>query len=164
MTATGLNLQAFGGIPLTVDDAPVSIPETVTYKGMMLTGVPNLAFAIGYTNSSWTLKVGLLCEHFCRLLSHMDENGYDACVPQLPDDSENAARRPFLDFSAGYIQRSVADLPRQGESEPWVTSMSYHADVKLLRADAVEDNGLRFSTHKLATTPADPVAATSPLA
>ena len=143
VTATGLNVQAFGGIRLTVDGAEVSLPETVAFKGMMLSGVPNLAYAIGYTNSSWTLKVGLLCEHFCRLLSHMDAHGYDTCRPEVGDPA--MPTRPFLDFGAGYIRRSVDQLPKQGDRLPWLTSMDYRTDVALLRADSVVDPELHFS-------------------
>ncbi|MEU8240944.1 NAD(P)/FAD-dependent oxidoreductase [Actinoplanes missouriensis] len=149
VTATGLNVQAFGGVPLSVDGAPVRLPDTVSYKGMMLSGVPNLAYAIGYTNSSWTLKVGLLCEHFCRLLRHMDDHGYEICRPEVSDPA--MPTRPFLDFEAGYIKRAVAKLPRQGDRMPWLTSMDYLSDVKLLRAEDVTDRELHFSR---AATPA----------
>ena len=103
----------------------------------MLSGVPNLAFAVGYTNSSWTLKIGLLCEHFVRLLKHMDERGLNTAKPVVADP--DMATRPFLDFAAGYIQRAVDHLPRQGDRMPWLTSMGYAEDVKLLRADSVTD-------------------------
>ena len=97
VTATGLNMQAFGGISLTVDGKPVDLPDHVAYKGMMLSEVPNFAYAIGYTNSSWTLKIGLLCEYFCRLLSHMDANGYDTARPVLDDaDMETPAVHGLL--------------------------------------------------------------------
>lgn len=153
VTATGLNVQAFGGVPLSVDGEPVRLPDTVSYKGMMLSGVPNLAYAIGYTNSSWTLKVGLLCEHFCRLLRHMDDHGYEICRPEVSDSA--MPTRPFLDFEAGYIKRAVANLPRQGDRMPWLTSMDYLSDVKLLRAEDVTDRELHFSR---AATPAIPEA------
>ncbi|MET0929436.1 MAG: NAD(P)/FAD-dependent oxidoreductase, partial [Aeromicrobium sp.] len=152
VTATGLNLLPFGGIDLTVDGEPVDLSERVSFKGMMLSGVPNLAYAIGYTNSSWTLKVGLLCEHFCRILEHMADRGLDTCVPTL--DDEHMATRPLLDFGAGYVQRSLSALPRQGESAPWVTSMSYHGDVKLLRKMPVVDPHLSFTTSRAATVAA----------
>lgn len=152
ITATGLNVQAFGGMTLTVDGSPVNLPDTLAYKGMMLSGVPNFAYAIGYTNSSWTLKVGLLCEHFCRLLAHMDAHGYDTARPVVAD--ADAPTRPFLDFGAGYIKRSLDQLPRQGERAPWLTSMSYFSDVKLLRRLPVEDDELRFSR----AVPAQPVS------
>ncbi len=143
VTATGLNVQAFGGIRLTVDGAEVRLPETVAYKGMMLSGVPNLAYAIGYTNSSWTLKVGLLCEHFCRLLSHLDTHGYDTCRPEVRDPA--MPTRPLLDFGAGYVRRAVDQLPKQGDRMPWLTSMDYRTDVGLLRGDSVVDPELHFS-------------------
>jgi cation diffusion facilitator CzcD-associated flavoprotein CzcO len=149
ITATGLNVQAIGGLSLTVDGEPVHLPDTVTYKGMMLSGVPNFVLAIGYTNSSWTLKIGLLCEHFCRLLAHMDAHGQDVARPE-PSDPDMPTR-PFLDFAAGYIQRAVDQLPRQGDRMPWLTSMSYSSDVKLLRADSVTDPELHLSR---AATPA----------
>jgi monooxygenase len=143
VTATGLNVQAIGGISLTVDGEPVHLPDTVAYKGMMLSGVPNFVLAIGYTNSSWTLKIGLLCEHFCRLLAHMDAHGYDVARPEPSD--QDMPTRPFLDFAAGYIQRAVDQLPRQGDRMPWLTSTSYSSDVKLLRADSVTDPELHLS-------------------
>ncbi|MGY1829452.1 flavin-containing monooxygenase [Geodermatophilus sp. SYSU D01180] len=157
VTATGLNVQAFGGVAITVDGAPVTLSETVSYKGMMLSGVPNLAYAIGYTNSSWTLKVGLLCEHFVRLLRHMDERGLDTARP-VPADPDMPTR-PFLDFAAGYIQRAVGRLPRQGDRMPWLTSMDYHSDVKLLRADSVVDPELRLTRAADRVTAAEAVPA-----
>ncbi|MDT5219460.1 MAG: monooxygenase [Mycobacterium sp.] len=143
VTATGLNMQAFGGISLTVDGSPVNLPDHVAYKGMMLSDVPNFAYAIGYTNSSWTLKIGLLCEHFCKLLSHMDSNGCDTARPVL--DDADMETRPFMDFAAGYVQRVVHTLPRQGSEQPWLTSMSYDADVKLLRNGGVVDPALQLT-------------------
>ncbi|MGW4566797.1 flavin-containing monooxygenase [Streptomyces sp. NPDC004561] len=142
VTATGLNVQALGGMPLTVDGAAVRLRDTVAYKGLMLSGVPNLAFAVGYTNSSWTLKIGLLCDHFCRLLAHMDAHRFDICRPEVADPAMST--RPFLDFGAGYVQRVVDQLPRQGDRMPWRTSMSYQADAKLLRTDSVLDPELHF--------------------
>lgn len=143
VTATGLNLQLFGGIAVSVDGKPLQPSEHVAFKGMMLDGVPNFAFAVGYTNSSWTLKIGLLCEHFCRLLGYMDEHGYAVCVPERSDPS--MPTRPLLDFGAGYVKRALADLPRQGSSYPWVMSMDYALDEKSLRHGPVEDPNLRFS-------------------
>ncbi|WP_152646118.1 flavin-containing monooxygenase [Streptacidiphilus albus] len=142
VTATGLNVQAMGGIELTVDGEPVRLADTVAYKGMMLSGVPNFAYAIGYTNSSWTLKVGLLCEHFCRLLTRMDARGVDIARPVLADPA--MPTRPFLDFGAGYIQRVIDLLPRQGDRAPWRTSLNYSGDVKLLRHLPVDDPDLHF--------------------
>jgi len=160
ITATGLNVQTMGGMSLTVDGQPVSLPDTVAYKGMMLSGVPNFAYAIGYTNSSWTLKVGLLCEHFCRLLAYMDAHGYDTARPEPAGPA--MPKRPFLNFGAGYIQRAISQLPRQGDRAPWLTSMSYTSDVKLLRRLPVQDPELHFSrsqAHKQAVAGRAEVAA-----
>ncbi|MGW6424868.1 flavin-containing monooxygenase [Nocardia sp. NPDC055053] len=142
ITATGLNVQAFGDVPVTVDGRAIELPDTVAYKGLMLSGIPNLAYAIGYTNSSWTLKIGLLCEHFCRLLAHMDDNGYQIAHAEVTD--KTMPTRPFLDFAAGYIQRVVDQLPKQGDRMPWRTSMNYHDDVRILREASILDPELHF--------------------
>jgi monooxygenase len=146
VTATGLNLQAFGGVSLTVDAVPVDLPDTVAYKGMLLSGVPNFAYVFGYTNSSWTLKVGPLSEHFCRLLAHMDAHGYDMCVPEAPS---GLATRPLLDFSAGYVRRAVDQFPRQGETGPWQVEMDFRHDVEVLRDGPVSDDNLTFRAREL---------------
>ena len=143
VTATGLNLQLVGGMTLCVDGRPVDYARTVVYRGMMLSGVPNFSLAIGYTNSSWTLKVGLLCEYFCRLLAHMDAHGYDTAWAVADPDMPT---RPLLDFGAGYVQRSLADLPKQGPAAPWLMSKSFQEDCKLLRGGDVTDDYLHFSS------------------
>jgi monooxygenase len=148
VTATGLNVQLLGGMSLTVDGVPVHAGDTVAYKGMMLSGVPNFAFAFGYTNSSWTLKVGLLCEHFCRLLRHMDTRGHDIARPEIGDNGIQT--RPMLDFAAGYVQRALDRIPKQGAGEPWRVSMDYYYDVEQLREGAVDDPNLHFSSARRA--------------
>lgn len=135
VTATGLNLQLFGGMTMTIDGEAVDVARKVAFKGMMLDGLPNFAFAVGYTNSSWTLKVGLLCEHFCRLVAHLDQHGHAYCYPQLP--SRDMPTRPLLDFGAGYVQRALPMLPRQGLGAPWLMSMNYLEDAKVLRQGPV---------------------------
>jgi cation diffusion facilitator CzcD-associated flavoprotein CzcO len=142
VTATGLNLLAFGDIELEVDGREVSLPDTVAYKAMMLSGVPNFAYAIGYTNASWTLKVDLVCEYFCRLLAHLEATGQDACVPELP--ASGIQTRPLLDFQAGYVLRSLDRFPKQGSEGPWQLAMSYAKDVRNLRHGPVEDGTMRF--------------------
>ena len=144
VTATGLSLLMLGGIRLTVDGAAVPVPERKTYKGMMLEGVPNFAFAIGYTNASWTLKADLTGEYLCRLLRHMDAHGHQKCVPI--NDDPAVIERPLLDFSAGYIQRSIDQLPRQGSKAPWRLWMNYPADVLALRFGPVTDQAMKFSS------------------
>jgi monooxygenase len=142
VTATGLNVQTIGGISLTVDGRPVDVGDTVTYKGMMASGVPNFAYVFGYTNASWTLKVGVLSEHFCRVLSYMDARGYDTARP-VADPA--MPTKPFIDFGAGYIKRSLAQLPRQGSRAPWLRPTTYRGDVRLLRRSVAADPELRFS-------------------
>jgi cation diffusion facilitator CzcD-associated flavoprotein CzcO len=154
VTATGLNLLIFGGMQLEVDGAPVDVSQAIAYKSMMLGGVPNFAYAIGYTNSSWTLKVDLVLEHLCRMLAFMDERGFDQVVPEPP---AGMATRPLLDFSAGYVRRSVDELPRQGTEGPWKVVMSFYEDRRTLRDGAVDDPALRFS--RRAVRAAEPVAA-----
>lgn len=139
--ATGLEMQLFGGMTLSVDGAMVRAADTVTYRGMMLSGVPNLALAFGYTNASWTLKIDLTCERVCRLLNHMTAKGFDYCVPTPPDDLETA---PMLDFSSGYVQRALAQLPQQGVKSPWRTYQNYVQDMLTIRFGKLEDGALMF--------------------
>ena len=141
VTATGLNLLPLGGIVPKIDGEAVSLPECVTYKGMLLSGVPNFAIAVGYTASSWTLKIGLLCEHFTRLLNHMEEHGFTQCTPIADPNMET---QPLLNFGAGYIQRSLEQLPRQGMQFPWSMSFNYAQDVKIFRKGRVDDPALKF--------------------
>ncbi|MEC8749149.1 MAG: NAD(P)/FAD-dependent oxidoreductase, partial [Pseudomonadota bacterium] len=141
VTATGLNLLPLGGIVPKIDDEAISLPECVTYKGMLLSGVPNFAIAVGYTASSWTLKIGLLCEHFTRLLNHMEEHGFTQCTPVADPNMET---QPLLNFGAGYIQRSLEQLPRQGMQFPWSMSFNYAQDVKIFRKGRVDDPALKF--------------------
>jgi cation diffusion facilitator CzcD-associated flavoprotein CzcO len=145
VTATGLNVQALGGMTLTVDGDPVHVASACAYKGMMLSGVPNFVFVFGYTNASWTLRVGLVSEHFTRLLRHMDASGYDTVTP-IADASMPTA--PFTSFASGYIKRALDQLPRQGSRAPWRISPTYNADVKLLRRQPVDNPELRFTQAK----------------
>jgi hypothetical protein len=126
---------------------------------MMLSGVPNFAFAFGYTNSSWTLKVGLLCEHFCRLLSHMDGNGYDIARPELGDPGMQT--QPMLDFSAGYVQRALDRFPKQGEGDPWRVQMNYNHDIEQLREGSVVNPHLHFGSSSRAAGEASRIPAGS---
>jgi cation diffusion facilitator CzcD-associated flavoprotein CzcO len=143
VAATGLNLLPIGGIDLTVDDRPVSLPETLAYKGMMLRGVPNFIFAVGYTNASWTLKVDITCEYLCRLLTHMDGHGYTQATPLIVDPS--VTTEPFLDFTSGYVLRALDKFPKQGSKRPWRLDQNYARDVPALRYGAVDDGAMVFS-------------------
>jgi monooxygenase len=154
VTATGLNLLPLAGVSYDVDGRPIRLSETVTYKGMMLSGVPNFLYAVGYINASWTLKVDVICQHFCRLLSLMDENAYAYCVPEPPDPG--AATRPLLDFGAGYVLRSMHEFPRQGSVAPWELNMDYLRDRKVLVDGPVGDH-MEFGGTRAEPLPA-PVA------
>lgn len=144
VTATGLNLQLFGGVEVTVDGEGRTPNDCVVYKSFMLSGIPNLAFAFGYTNSSWTLKIDLICDHLCRILKYMESHGYTTVMPVLDDPA--IGTRPMLDFAAGYITRSIDKFPQQGTSGPWTIEMDYWADHERLRKGPVQDAALRFST------------------
>jgi monooxygenase len=143
VTATGLRLLALGGVRLVVDGHEVAVPETMAYRGMMLSGVPNFAFTIGYTNASWTLKADLVAEFVVRLLRHMDARGYDRCVPV--NDDPSVTETPLLDFQAGYVLRSIDEFPKAGSRTPWRLGMSYAHDLIRLRYGRVDDGALRFS-------------------
>ena len=159
VTATGLNMLVFGGIELAVDGEDVRLPETMAYRGMMLGGVPNFAFAIGYTNASWTLKVDLTSEYVCRLLNHMDEHGQSIATPV--NDDPSVTEEPLLDFQAGYVLRSQHMFPRQGSKPPWKVRQNYPRDAITLRFGAVAGDGMRLSSPPAAgsTRAASPEAA-----
>ena len=140
VTATGLNLLPLGGIGFRVDGRDVSLPRSMAYKAMMLGGVPNFAFALGYTNASWTLKADLTSEYVCRLLNHMDEHGFDAAVPEREPDVEE---EPFLDFQSGYVMRSIDQFPKQGSRAPWRVHQNYPRDLVALRYGPVAES-MRF--------------------
>jgi monooxygenase len=143
VTATGLNLLALGGMQIAVDGREVELPDTMSYKGMMLSGVPNLAFALGYTNASWTLKCDLTCVYVCRLLNHMDEHGYQQCAPRINDPS--IAAQPMIDFSSGYVRRSIDKFPKQGSKAPWRLRQNYALDIFPMKFGTLEDGAIEFS-------------------
>jgi len=141
--ATGLRLLALGGMELRVDGVEVELGDTVAYKGMMLSGVPNFALTVGYTNASWTLKADLVAEYVCRLLRHLDERGYQVVTPVAPPASE--PRRPLIDLMSGYVRRGADAMPKQGTRPPWRLYQNYPRDVWLLRHGRLDDKGVRFT-------------------
>lgn len=143
VTATGLDLQMAGGMALDVDGVEVEIGKCLQYKGMMFSGIPNLASCFGYTNASWTLKADLASEYLCRLLRHMDKIGMRQCTPVLAD--AGIEPEPFVDFSSGYFQRAADKLPRQGSRRPWKIYQNYALDIFTLRLGRIEDDTLVFS-------------------
>jgi cation diffusion facilitator CzcD-associated flavoprotein CzcO len=141
VTATGLNIALMGGAELSVDGRVQDLSQALTYKAIMFSGVPNLAFIFGYTNASWTLKADLAADYVCRLINHMERKGYRAATPVAGADVKPV---PFLDFTSGYVQRALGTLPRQGDRKPWRLNQNYLLDALALKLGRVEDGTLRF--------------------
>ncbi|WP_395690236.1 flavin-containing monooxygenase [Nocardioides sp.] len=141
VTATGLTLKAMGGLTLSVDGAEVKMHDTMTYKALMLSDVPNFVFTIGYTNASWTLKADLVADFVCRLLTYLDEHGVRRVV--APRDPSVGEER-LIDFSSGYILRGLDALPRQGDREPWKLRQNYLTDLRSINHDRIDDGVLSF--------------------
>ena len=143
VTATGLTMQLLSGMEVRVDGVRADLSQSLSYKGMMFSGVPNLASSFGYTNASWTLKCDLTCEYVCRLLNYMDRRGYDACTPDKPQ--QEVAEAPWLEFTSGYVQRGIGQFPRQGAIAPWKLHQNYALDMMMLRFGKLNDGTMRFS-------------------
>jgi cation diffusion facilitator CzcD-associated flavoprotein CzcO len=143
ITATGLNLQAFGGTKISVDGSLINFGESYNYKGMMISNVPNMAFVMGYTNSSWTLKADLVSEYICKLLKHMRRHNYEQVVPRV--QAGQLKPEPLIDFKSGYVLRSVDKFPKQGDMPPWKLHQNYILDTLTLKFGRLEDNTLEFS-------------------
>ena len=159
VTATGLNLLFLGGMQLEVDGEAVDVPRKMTYKGMMLSGVPNMAFTVGYTNASWTLKADLTSEYVCRLLNHMDAHGHRRCVPEM---DPSVTEQPLLAFTSGYVQRSLDDFPKQGSKEPWKLRQNYVFDIGTIRRGPIDDGAMRFGSGELGSGDACQPKSSSP--
>ncbi|MGQ0586995.1 MAG: flavin-containing monooxygenase [Gammaproteobacteria bacterium] len=142
VTATGLNLLLLGGAQLSVDGVALDPPKTMAYRGMMVSDVPNMAFAVGYTNASWTLKCDLVAGFTCRLLNHMEKHGYRQCTARRTDPDIRG--EPIIDFSSGYVQRSIAGFPKQGSKAPWRLHQNYARDLLTLRFGSLDDGALEF--------------------
>ena len=141
VTATGLKMKPFGGLPLTVDGAAVKLHDTMAYKALMLSDVPNFVFTIGYTNASWTLKADLVADYVCRMLDHLDETGKKVFVARR---DESVGERPFMDFQSGYVLRALEDLPVQGDKAPWLLKQNSLVDVRSIRRAPLEDGVLEL--------------------
>jgi monooxygenase len=142
VTATGFNMRLFGGIDLDIDGVNVNVPTTVAYKGMMLTGVPNVFFTVGYQASTYTLKAELVSAFACRVIKYMSAHGYSTVTPQL--DGTGVEEVPFTEYVPGYIARVLDELPRQGSRPPWRLSLNYFRDWWLVHKDRLDSNGLIF--------------------
>ena len=145
VTATGLTIQAVGGIDLVVDGRPVSVADTHVYKGLMLSGVPNLAWCVGYPNNSWTLRADLTATYVCRLLAHLAEHGWTTATPRFDGVGDAAGERPLLDLRSGYLRRAADVLPRQGERRPWRLRQNYLVDLIEMHAGRVDDGRLELT-------------------
>ena len=142
VTATGLKLKPFGGFAMTVDGAEVKLHDTMAYKALMLSDVPNFVFTIGYTNASWTLKADLVSDFVCRMLDHLDRTGQRSFVPRR---DQGVGERPFMDFQSGYVLRALDDLPVQGDRAPWLLKQNYLVDVRHIRRGELDDGVLEFA-------------------
>lgn len=144
VTATGLKMLTGGSAAIEVDGEPVVFGEKINYKGVMFSGVPNFGMTMGYTNASWTLKADLTSEYVCRLINFMDKNGTPIATPTLPADG-SVGTEPMLDFTSGYVQRAIKDLPKQGDRKPWRLNQNYPKDIINLRHKTVDDGVLVFA-------------------
>jgi len=144
VTATGLNVELMGGVEVEVDGAKVPVPERLTYKAVLVEGVPNAAIIFGYTNASWTLKVDIACEYICRLLKHMDKNHLRMVVAQAPADYKTEDT-VMGSLSSGYIRRAAHKLPRQGKSGVWKVTNDYLSDSAMFKLTPIADDALEFS-------------------
>ncbi len=146
VTATGLKLTVVNGLTVTVDGKAIDFADTVSYKGMMFSDVPNMIQTFGYINASWTLRADIIAEYVCRLLNRMDELGMRQCTPGLRDEDKNMTLLPWInDFSAGYMQRTMHLMPKQGDNGPWKNTQNYALDKKLIRTAPLEDGAMQFS-------------------
>jgi monooxygenase len=143
VSATGLILQPIGGAEVTVDGEEIDLPSTLFYRGCMFSDIPNFAMVFGYTNASWTLKADLTCQFVARLLGHMRDNGYAYCTPRNHDPTMGT--EPFIDFSSGYFQRAIDQLPKQGTRQPWRLNQNYLVDTIKLKRAPIEDGVLEFT-------------------
>ena len=141
ITATGLELLLLGGLKLEVDGVETKVADSLTYKGMMFSGIPNLALAAGYTNASWTLKCDLTSNYVCRLLSYMDKHKYQYCVA---NNDPSVKRLQFLDLASGYVDRAIDQFPKQGDKSPWKLHQNYLLDILNLRVGSVRDKAMGF--------------------
>jgi cation diffusion facilitator CzcD-associated flavoprotein CzcO len=145
VTATGLIMRLMSGIALEVDGRTVDLARTLSYRGTMFSDVPNLALAMGYTNASWTLKCELSAQYICRLLNYMQRHGYAQCTPRR---DAQVRPMPVINFTSGYVQRALAELPQQGSRHPWKLYQNYLLDIFSFRFGRLRDQALEFRSVK----------------
>lgn len=142
VTATGLVMKLAKGGQMLVDGNPINMANTLNYKGAMLSDVPNMVFASGYTNASWTLKCELIARYTCRLINYMDAKKYSQCTPRRNDPAIKAER--LMNFTSGYVERALADLPKQGSKRPWKLYQNYLLDLMTMQFGALNDGTMEF--------------------
>ena len=142
ITATGIRLNSLNDINVTLDGVKLDPHERLTYKGMMLSGVPNFAMSFGYVNASWTLRADLTCEYVCRLIKLMDKKGTACCKPI--DDKSAYGDDKLIDFTSGYFQRGLHLMPKQGNKAPWKNYQNYLKDIFAVRLFSIKDSNLKF--------------------
>ena len=146
VTATGIELNSLNDINVTLDNMKINAHERLTYKGMMLSGVPNFALSFGYVNASWTLRADLTCEYVCRLINLMDKKGVECCAPI--DDESAYGDDDLIDFTSGYVQRGLHLMPKQGNKAPWKNYQNYIKDIFAVRLFSIKDSNLNFYNSK----------------
>jgi cation diffusion facilitator CzcD-associated flavoprotein CzcO len=142
VTATGLNAQLFNNIDFEIDGERIDFSKKICYKSVMFDGVPNLTYAFGYTNASWTLKCDMTNQYTCRLINYMAENGFKQCMPIQKDPT--LALKPFLDFNPGYVLRAIEELPKMGDKKPWKIKQNYFYDKKMFKRSPLNDGILEY--------------------
>ena len=146
ITATGIELNSLNDINVSIDNNKVIPNERLTYKGMMLSGVPNFAISFGYVNASWTLRTDLTCEYVCRLINLMDKKNVYCCTPI--DNLDSYGDDKLIDFTSGYIKRGLHMMPKQGNKSPWKNYQNYIKDIFSIRYISIDDTNLKFHNSK----------------
>jgi cation diffusion facilitator CzcD-associated flavoprotein CzcO len=148
VTATGFNMSVMGDIAFSVDGAAIDWSETVTYRGIMFTGVPNLAWVFGYFRASWTLRSDLIGDFVCKMLNHMKAKGVRQVMPQLRPEDHNMPILPFIDddnFNPNYLKRSLSALPKRGSKPEWAHNQDYWAEKDEIPATNLDDAAFAYS-------------------
>lgn len=158
ITATGLQVQTLGGMKLSIDQQEQPLSALMTYKGVLLQNMPNMAWIFGYTNAPWTLKADIASEYICRLLRHMDAKGLAVATPRAPEGTADLDDTVLGSLGSGYVQRARDILPRQGRELPWRVLNHYGKDIQMLRDQPIDDGLLEFKAAQAA-----PLAASAPL-
>ncbi|MEM7080637.1 MAG: NAD(P)/FAD-dependent oxidoreductase, partial [Pseudomonadota bacterium] len=151
VAATGIELCGLGDIAFSIDGTAVALPETFTYRGIMVSGMPNLAWSFGYIRTSWTMRSDMIAHYVCRLLNHMDEIGMRQCTPTLRQADVGMNAKAYIDpddFAPGYMRRGTHRLPKQSDAAPWTNSQDYYLEKDEIPAADLQDDVLRYSNPK----------------